>query len=163
SVIYVPSDGSPEGSFGGPCLEDAQCDDGVDCTFDSCNNEVHRCQFIADDSRCQDGVFCNGVEVCDPVLGCKQGPVKDCDDGRTCTMDSCVEATQGCEHALRDADGDGVPDGHCMPGGDCDDTDPTVYPGHVEVCGNGKDDDCNGKVDDAQCQKPSHDTCLDPL
>jgi len=152
-----------DGTLGGPCLEDAQCDDGVDCTFDSCNADVHRCQYVADDSKCQDGVFCNGVEICDPVIGCKQGAVKDCNDGRTCTIDSCVEATQGCDHVLRDADGDGVPDGHCMPSGDCDDTDPTVYTGHVEVCGNHKDDDCDGMIDEADCKKPSHDTCLDPL
>ena len=157
------SEASFDGTLGGPCLEDGQCDDGVDCTFDSCNADLHRCQFVADDSRCQDGVFCNGVEICDPVIGCKQGAVKDCNDGRTCTIDSCVEATQGCDHALRDADGDGVPDGHCMPAGDCDDTDPTVHTGHVEVCGNHKDDDCDGTIDEADCQKPSHDTCLDPL
>jgi hypothetical protein len=152
-----------DGSFGSPCLDDDQCDDGVACTFDSCNAAVHRCQFIPDDSRCQDGVYCNGVEVCDPVIGCKQGAVKDCSDDRTCTIDSCVEATQSCQHTLRDADGDGVPDGHCVMGGDCDDSDPTVYPGHVEVCGNKKDDDCDGVVDEPDCQKPAHDTCLDPL
>jgi Putative metal-binding motif len=154
---------SVNGTVGGPCLEDGQCDDGVDCTFDSCDIKVHRCEFLADDARCQDGTFCNGVEICDPVLGCRLGPVKDCNDGHTCTIDSCVEATQGCDHALRDADGDGVPDGHCMPSGDCDDTDPTVYPGHVEVCANRKDDDCDGTPDESDCQKPSHDTCIDPL
>src|SRR5690242_1811011 len=78
------SDGSLQASFdgtlGGPCLEDDQCDDGVDCTFDSCNADLHRCQFVGDDSRCQDGVFCNGVEICDPVIGCKLGAVKDCND-----------------------------------------------------------------------------------
>ena len=27
--------------------------------------------------------------------------------------------------------------------GDCDDTNPSVHPGHAEVCGNGLDDNCN--------------------
>jgi hypothetical protein len=64
---------------------------------------------------------------------------------------------------LRDADGDGVPDGHCVLGGDCDDHDPNVYPGHPEICNNHKDDNCNGLIDEMPCQTPSHDTCLDPL
>lgn len=41
-----------------------------------------------------------------------------------------------------DGDGDGV-----LPSeGDCDDTDPEVYPGAEELC-NGKDDDCDGVSD----------------
>jgi Putative metal-binding motif len=43
-----------------------------------------------------------------------------------------------------DADMDGVTT--CQ--GDCDDNDPSVYPAHPEICGDGKDNDCNNKVDD---------------
>ena len=124
---------------------------------------LRRCQFILDDSRCQNGVYCDGVERCDPDLGCRRGSILDCNDDQTCTIDTCVEATRTCKHDLRDADDDGSPDGHCTVGGDCDDGDPTVNPKHVEVCGNGKDDNCDGKVDETTCQKPTHDTCLDPL
>ena len=38
-----------------------------------------------------------------------------------------------------DADGDGRP--FCM---DCKDTDATTYPGAVEICGDGRDQDCDG-------------------
>jgi hypothetical protein len=150
-------------SLGGPCLDDTQCDDGVDCTLDACNLALHRCQFSANDTRCDDGVYCNGDERCDLQLGCRPGSVRDCSDVLTCTIDTCIEATRSCTHVLRDADGDGVPDGHCMDGGDCDDHDPSVFPGHPEVCGNGKDDNCDGRVDETPCATPSHDTCLDPL
>ncbi len=149
--------------LGPPCLDDTQCDDGVECTHDSCNHVLGRCQFVADDSRCQNGIYCDGVERCDPDLGCRQGSILDCSDDMTCTIDSCIEATKMCMHKPRDADGDDHPDGHCVPMGDCDDNDPSVYPGHVEVCGNGKDDNCDGQVDETPCQKPVHDTCADAL
>ena len=52
-----------------------------------------------------------------------------------------------------DADGDGYVRYHvdCIGKGlgtDCDDHDRTIYPGAEEVCGNGKDDNCDGQVDE---------------
>jgi mono/diheme cytochrome c family protein len=41
-----------------------------------------------------------------------------------------------------DGDGDGYADAGCG-GNDCDDSDPTVYPGATEVCGDGIDQDCS--------------------
>jgi serine protease AprX len=44
-----------------------------------------------------------------------------------------------------DTDGDGFfGDGFCGTLADCDDTDPAVYPGAVEVKHDGIDQDCNG-------------------
>src|SRR6267154_1773246 len=86
--------------LGQACLDDSQCDDGIDCTLDSCNRELKRCQFVLDDSRCQNGVFCDGVERCDGDLGCRQGAILDCNDDMTCTIDSCIEATKTCAHKL---------------------------------------------------------------
>jgi hypothetical protein len=43
---------------------------------------------------------------------------------------------------------DGDADGWSDQCGDCDDGDPTVYPGATELC-DGEDHDCNGVVDDA--------------
>jgi hypothetical protein len=45
--------------------------------------------------------------------------------------------------AGQDTDGDGHP--RC--GDDCDDADPSVHPGASEMCGNGRDDDCDGTTD----------------
>ena len=80
----------------------------------------------------------------------------DCDDGDATTNPATVW--------VPDADGDGYytsdPVTQCAsPGagyvkkgaqvaGDCDDSKASVYPGAVEVCGNGVDDNCNGQKDE---------------
>ena len=150
-------------TLGGPCVDDTQCNDMIDCTFDTCDTSLGRCRNVPDDSKCQDGVYCNGVEVCQLKHGCIGGAPITCSTGDECMIGTCVEATQSCQHAVRDADGDGDPDAHCPGGHDCDDNDPTVSSLLPEVCANGKDDNCNGKIDETPCVSPQHDTCADPL
>ena len=41
---------------------------------------------------------------------------------------------------MEDDDGDGFTE----LGGDCDDSDPAIHPGQVEVVGNSADDNCDG-------------------
>lgn len=61
--------------------------------------------------------------------------------------------------ACSDVDGDGYGIG-CSAGTDCNDHDPSVHPGAVEVC-NFKDDNCNGLVDEAAgCAVPVLDATL---
>ncbi len=152
-----------DAALGAPCTDDPQCDDGVDCTFDACDPDQHRCRHTPDDARCDDGVYCDGRERCVAALGCRPDAVVTCDDRDACTIDRCVEASKSCAHAPRDADGDGDPDGHCAAGHDCDDRDPTVSSTRREVCANGKDDDCDGAIDEADCVTPSADACATAL
>jgi hypothetical protein len=157
-----PIDGAPpipDGGLGGPCNDDTQCDDHVACTFDLCNLTFHRCQNIPDDTRCDDGVYCDGHERCEPLHGCVGGQVVTCEDGKSCTIKRCVEASQSCVYALRDVDADGDPDLHCPPGGDCDDLNPRVSSQHAEVCANHVDDNCNGLVDETPCVNVPGDVC----
>jgi hypothetical protein len=72
------------------------CDDGVACTVDSCDNGLATCVHTADDGACDDGSFCNGAETCNAVLDCQSGPVPDCDDGVSCTADSCDDGLTTC-------------------------------------------------------------------
>ncbi|MCC6644266.1 MAG: putative metal-binding motif-containing protein [Polyangiaceae bacterium] len=152
---------------GPPCSTALDCDDGLACTRDECDPVSRRCARTPDHALCSNGVTCDGVERCDLEVGCRAGPPVTCDDGDPCSLDACDEATQACLHAPRDADGDGDPDAHCVPESarpaDCDDSDPLVSSKRAEVCGNGRDDDCDGEIDEADCAAPAHEDCLDPL
>ena len=146
-------------TLGGPCNDDAQCDDQIDCTFDACDQSLSRCRNTPDDTRCSDNIYCNGSERCLLRQGCVAGAVVTCQDDNTCTIDKCIEEGRTCEHIPRDADGDGDPDDHCAPNRDCDDTDPTVNSTKQEVCGNFRDDNCNGVIDETPCTVPANDRC----
>jgi hypothetical protein len=154
--------GAPPLAGGEPCVDDAGCIDAIDCTADSCDLRAGRCRHEPDDSLCDDGIHCDGREVCSPTLGCQRGPAVTCSDDYTCTIDTCIEATRGCRHALRDADGDGDPPRSCT-GKDCDDFDPLVSGNASERCGNDVDDDCDGEKDEDDCVAPLYDRCGDAL
>ncbi|UCC32068.1 MAG: S8 family serine peptidase, partial [Phycisphaerales bacterium] len=57
------------------------CDDGVTCTDDSCNEGTDSCDNVANDANCDNGLYCDGVETCHPLLDCQAGTTVDCDDG----------------------------------------------------------------------------------
>jgi hypothetical protein len=101
------------------------------------------------DAECDDGDPCNGAETCSNHQ-CAAGTTLACDDGEPCTADVCT-ARVGCQHSFIDADRDTYAPALCaapqIKGGDCDDNDINTYPGAPELC-DGKDNDCNGKVDD---------------
>ena len=103
--------------------------------------------FCADDSECDDTVFCNGRELCRPgaahadVRGCLGARAGACAASQTCDEmhDRCVT---NCD-VTPDADGDGVPAITCG-GTDCDDADPDRFPGNAEVCDGARhDEDCD--------------------
>lgn len=83
------------------CKTDADCDDSIACTLDACDPKLHVCTHAPRDALCDDGVFCDGVEVCDPAVGCAEAP-RDCADAVSCTVDACDEATKSCTHTPDD-------------------------------------------------------------
>ncbi|MCH2185028.1 S8 family serine peptidase [Myxococcota bacterium] len=78
-------------------------DDGVGCTLDQCDEAGDGVNHVASDSACDDGLFCNGAETCDPVLDCQVGSSPEVDDGLPCTLDSCDEALGAVVHSPDDS------------------------------------------------------------
>ena len=99
----------------GACASDADCDDDVACTRDTCGADLtcsntaldemcdtaagERCSATAGcfvpmpcttDDDCQDGNFCNGRERCTAEFGCApaEAPVM-CNDSDDCTLEMC--------------------------------------------------------------------------
>ncbi|HET9064142.1 MAG TPA: hypothetical protein VFO62_12715, partial [Candidatus Binatia bacterium] len=82
------------------------CDDGVACTADTCDELANACVHTPYDASCDDSAYCNGVETCDPTLGCLAGIAVECSDSVACTTDSCDEAFDLCVHIRSDANCD---------------------------------------------------------
>jgi len=113
----------------------ATCADGVPCTADYCDQTANACAHVADDSACasgeycdllvgcveiikcdiqpdcDDGLFCNGVELCTGGA-CAAGTPPDCTDAIPCTIGLCDGTNGACVQ---------VPDhSACAPGEQCD-------------------------------------------
>ena len=110
-----------------PCAVDADCDDGLACTEETCDGGACAWGVSAlcciSDADCNDADDCT-IDICDPVGGCGHVAVAnplccnstaDCDDGNACTVDSCTVSE--CKHTVS-------PDkACCAKKADCDDGD----------------------------------------
>ncbi|MBZ0115810.1 MAG: putative metal-binding motif-containing protein, partial [Sandaracinaceae bacterium] len=168
-------------TLGNTCVRDAECNDGCycngvelcmegtcvlgldpcavpSCASATCDEGTAACAFTTDDTLCDDGDPCDGVEHCDVRTGCRNGPPPTCNDANICTIDYCDPAV-GCVYELIDGDGDGAASRTCG-GADCNDSNPNVAPGLAEVCNNTVDDNCDSRIDidDPSCS-PTNDTC----
>lgn len=94
SDAFVPPDAAPE------CRTDDDCGDGLACSDDRCEGGSCAHQYLGD--RCNDGVFCNGLEQCRPGVGCVS-PGRVCDDGVACTLDACDDTLGRCTAEPEDA------------------------------------------------------------
>jgi len=93
--------------------------------------------------RC--GPASNIIERADPGWRCELvGP-----DNALRFAPACVEALNLSCVDVGGFDEDG--DGFTIDDGDCDDGDDAVFPGALEVCGDGLDTDCDGAADDTSC------------
>jgi len=143
----------------GACqAETTECDDGVGCTYDSCDEVNDTCINAANDANCpDDGLFCTGVEYCDTVTDCDStgDPClggETCDDGPdTCDALTCADITdKGPCTADPNCEWIGNP-----VKGTCHDI--VVCEPAPEVCGDGVDNDCDGMTDCADSEDCSDD------
>jgi len=76
-------------------------------------------------------------------------------------FDACYFCPEVCNPpACTDADGDGYyAEPNCGTSVDCDDHDPNVNPGALEICNDGIDNDCDGMIDCADKQCGSNPVC----
>jgi len=77
--------------------------DGVACTDDSCDEVNDIVLNIPNNANCDNGLFCDGTEVCIATLGCEGGPPPNTDDGVACTDDSCDEANDVVINEINDS------------------------------------------------------------
>jgi MYXO-CTERM domain-containing protein len=179
----TPDDGCPgvdcqdldgDGWPSGPDCVVADCDDANPQRYpgakEICGDNIDQdCDGIPDDccpgSTCCDrdndgygvGAGCPGQQDCNddnPAAGSPDAPER-CGDNVDNDCDGLIDENcpgTYCEDA--DDDGYGVGVG-CTGPQDPDDSDPTIHPGAVEICGDGIDQDGNGIPDDG-CN-----TCVD--
>ena len=144
----------------GRCVagEPVVCDDGIDCTSDTCDETRWACRYDAADADADGHADAACIDArgrplgddCDDADASRNPEAPEvCDEGQV--DEDCDPSTVG----ERDDDGDGVTSSACCNstaherqcGPDCDDQNAHVGPNATELC-DGLDNDCNGRVDE---------------
>ncbi|MCK5321219.1 hypothetical protein KAJ38_01450, partial [Candidatus Pacearchaeota archaeon] len=98
------------------------------CPPEICNYNISNCTDAG--GTCQPN-SCSSYQNCSGLIGtCSSG---------NCCLGACTEIV------CVDSDGDGYNVSQTGCGiADCNDSNPSIYPGAIEICGNGVDEDCDG-------------------
>jgi hypothetical protein len=145
----ICSDGFDNDCDGQTDCDDANCSGDPDCT--PCI-DLDEDGFWAMSTDCPDGIDCDDGDMtvhpgADEVIG--DGIDQNCD-----TADDCYEDLDGdswgsglviTDNNL-DCDDESIPD-TSSNAGDCNDSNPAMFPGNPEICDDGFDNDCDGQAD----------------
>ena len=91
------------------------CDDGLVCSKDTCDQDGGCEHSVTAGSKCDDGNACTGGDACSKSGACAAGIGLSCDDGNGCTTDQCEPLT-GCSNKA--LDGIGCDDGNACTASD---------------------------------------------
>ena len=100
------------------CKTHDECDDENFCTADACTEGTCVHEALPNGIACADVLFCNGDETCQQGV-CVSGPPRSCNDGLTCTVDTCNEEEDACVHAPIECNNDGVCNSPCENADNC--------------------------------------------
>lgn len=132
------------------------CGNGID---EDCSGADEACSMSDNDG---DG-YTEDVDCDDSEAVINPGAVEDCTDGVDNDCDGLIDMADpsalNCPLECEDFDMDGysVDGGDCGPA-ECDDSNPYINPGAVEICDDGIDNDCDGLTDcgeDPDCDTAS--------
>ncbi len=136
------------------------CDDTRSCTSDTCSAGF--CVFTPDNVACDNGLFCDGADICDPsdpgsnpVTGCVSSG-DPCATGTECN-NSCNEAADNCNVSAGTACTD---DGNVCTDDQCDGSGACAHPANTAACDDGLY--CNGAdtCSGGACDQHAGDPCL---
>ena len=111
------------------CISSGQCDDNNLCTNDVCDQEGF-CQYVFNNVSCDDGIFCNGTDICNLGSCGHTGDPCPGPDGDSNCSESCNESVDNC--TANDPNGVNCLGGYCSVG-QCVISAPTSTPAPVSA------------------------------
>ncbi|SDP07130.1 metallophosphoesterase [Desulforhopalus singaporensis] len=157
----------------GSCQEGIaiDCNDNIVCTDDLCEESNDTCSNIPNNQNCDDGLFCNGIEICDAVNDCQSGtPVTCLNDELFCNgyelcdegIDSCISTGNPCVEGTCDEEHDECEQSTCG-NGECDEGEncETCEQDCISGSGGGTCDDCHKGRCDGVCNPKDGPNCAD--
>jgi fibro-slime domain-containing protein len=123
------------------------CNDGNQCTNNTCDHLTGECQVINNNLSCDDGNPCTIQDTC--VNGRCLGAFKDCNDQNQCTDDSCDITTGECVNNNNDfnicSDGNACTLGDRCSNGECTPWEFVICENLINTCITGECDTNTGK------------------
>ena len=137
--------GNPSPAYNDGCLSPALGGDRND--MGAYGGPLSCCWTLDEDGDGYRDDRCGGDDCTDSNATIYPGAEEVCEGGLDEDCDTLLDGDDpDCEYACWDLDGDGY-DTEACAGEDCNDADPEIRPGAVEICNDLLDNDCDGGID----------------